>query len=426
LGVGSDLDIDGGYQQAASGELSVSFATSTESPLQATGPAQLAGLIRVLHGEGFALQSGNQPQILAASALSGAFDAAVTPIGDLNATPSPILYGPGSVVRYNYVSGFRRLADGSARAPSGGAAASDALPDLNLVLAAGESLAVGDGLVEFDALRVPAGASLSVESGGQLRVRMLEIEPGAEFEWLGGTIEIAGGSWQHPEAIEIGCHDAALLLLTGRAEIHAPRVEVCALGALRGDGRIHAPVESWGEIGPLDAGLDLAETLVQHEFGLLQFTRVDEPSDGLRLPPAIRVRGAATLDGFVSFGWIDPATDNPLALWRQPCGIAFDALTSARTRGTLRPLKRFACEVDFAPEVEGDRLRITLPRSPGCPDLDGDGTVTAADLNALFDLWGPCGTGCCRGDIAPLGGDGIVDGDDLAALAEQIGKEVQP
>ncbi|MFM1882687.1 MAG: hypothetical protein RJA05_1096, partial [Planctomycetota bacterium] len=426
LGVGSDLDIVGGYQQAPGGELGVSFAAPTDSPLQASGPAQLAGLIRVLHGGGFSLQSGDKPQILAASALDGAFDAAVTPIGDLNATPSPILYGPGGVVRYNYVSGFRRLADGSARAPSGVAAASDALPGLNLVLTAGESLAVGDGLVEFDALRVPAGARLSVESGGQLRVRQLEIEPGAEFEWLGGTIEIAGGSWRHPEAIEIGCHDAALLLLTGRAEIHAPRVEVCALGALRGDGRIHAPVESWGEIGPLDAGLALEETLVQHEFGLLQFTRVDEPSDGLRLPPAIRVRGAATLDGFVSFGWIDPATDNPLALWRQPCGIAFDALTSARTRGALRPLKRLACEVDFAPEFEGDRLRITLPRSPGCPDLDGDGVVTSADLNALFDLWGPCRAGCCRGDIAPLGGDGIVDGDDLAALAEQIGKEVQP
>jgi hypothetical protein len=43
-------------------------------------------------------------------------------------------------------------------------------------------------------------------------------------------------------------------------------------------------------------------------------------------------------------------------------------------------------------------------------DLDGDGTVTAADMGLLLDAWGPCpGPGSCAADLDGDGTVGIVD-----------------
>jgi hypothetical protein len=54
-----------------------------------------------------------------------------------------------------------------------------------------------------------------------------------------------------------------------------------------------------------------------------------------------------------------------------------------------------------------------LPDAPACPaDLDGDGTVSGADLGALLGNWGSC-SGSCPAD---LDGDGAVTGADLGAL----------
>ena len=54
-----------------------------------------------------------------------------------------------------------------------------------------------------------------------------------------------------------------------------------------------------------------------------------------------------------------------------------------------------------------------LPDAPACPaDLDGDGTVSGADLGALLGNWGSC-SGSCPAD---LDGDGSVTGADLGAL----------
>jgi hypothetical protein len=50
---------------------------------------------------------------------------------------------------------------------------------------------------------------------------------------------------------------------------------------------------------------------------------------------------------------------------------------------------------------------------PPCPaDLNGDGSVTGADIGALLGAWGACPAGCA----ADLDGSGAVSGADLGVL----------
>lgn len=54
----------------------------------------------------------------------------------------------------------------------------------------------------------------------------------------------------------------------------------------------------------------------------------------------------------------------------------------------------------------------TTPETPPCEaDLDGSGTVDAADLAILLGAWGPADGGC-----EDLNADGVVDAADLALL----------
>jgi hypothetical protein len=50
---------------------------------------------------------------------------------------------------------------------------------------------------------------------------------------------------------------------------------------------------------------------------------------------------------------------------------------------------------------------------PTGPDLDGDGSISGADLGLLLAAWGPCTATCCTAD---LNDDGVVDGADLGLL----------
>ncbi|MCE2881094.1 MAG: hypothetical protein LW636_01850 [Planctomycetaceae bacterium] len=56
-------------------------------------------------------------------------------------------------------------------------------------------------------------------------------------------------------------------------------------------------------------------------------------------------------------------------------------------------------------------LAVTFTESSNPADLDGNGTVDAADLATLLAAWGAC-TGC----PADLDGNGTVDAADLAML----------
>ncbi|MCI0362308.1 MAG: integrin alpha [Phycisphaerales bacterium] len=58
-------------------------------------------------------------------------------------------------------------------------------------------------------------------------------------------------------------------------------------------------------------------------------------------------------------------------------------------------------------------------------DLNDDGVVDAVDVSVLVSGWGMCRSGRdlfrgCRGDIAPAGGDGVIDMNDLLELLRHI------
>ena len=69
-------------------------------------------------------------------------------------------------------------------------------------------------------------------------------------------------------------------------------------------------------------------------------------------------------------------------------------------------------------EVEDYTLRIEEADEPCLGDINGDGTVTAADLGLLIGAWGPCGGGSCPSD---LNGDGQVNAADLGFLVAAWG-----
>jgi hypothetical protein len=57
-------------------------------------------------------------------------------------------------------------------------------------------------------------------------------------------------------------------------------------------------------------------------------------------------------------------------------------------------------------------LNITCAPAAQCPaDIDGSGTIDAADLAAVLGAWGTC-SGCA----ADVNGSGTVDASDLAAV----------
>jgi len=50
-------------------------------------------------------------------------------------------------------------------------------------------------------------------------------------------------------------------------------------------------------------------------------------------------------------------------------------------------------------------------------DINGDGSVTSADLAVMFSSWGACGSTC----PADLNHDGLVNGDDLTMVLNSWG-----
>ena len=77
--------------------------------------------------------------------------------------------------------------------------------------------------------------------------------------------------------------------------------------------------------------------------------------------------------------------------------------------GTATVIWRFGDEGDITWE---EAFPVECPSTPLCPaDLDGDGSVSAADLAILLGSWGPC-PGC----PADFDGDGSVGAADLAQL----------
>jgi hypothetical protein len=80
-----------------------------------------------------------------------------------------------------------------------------------------------------------------------------------------------------------------------------------------------------------------------------------------------------------------------------------------------------------SPDVNGNGIPDECEKAPLCPaDIappGGDGQVNVNDLLAIINAWGPCPAPpqTCPADIAPPGGDGIVNVNDLLAVINAWG-----
>ncbi|MCE2883061.1 MAG: hypothetical protein LW636_12000 [Planctomycetaceae bacterium] len=112
-------------------------------------------------------------------------------------------------------------------------------------------------------------------------------------------------------------------------------------------------------------------------------------------------------------GWGGYGAENAVGEPQLPAGTTFrDVLkgVDAVVFTTLQP-GFFYGFTDFTVRI--DNLRVTRVQ-PNPADLDGSGTVNAADLSILLAAWGECPPkGACPAD---LNGDGLVDAADMSVL----------
>jgi hypothetical protein len=84
--------------------------------------------------------------------------------------------------------------------------------------------------------------------------------------------------------------------------------------------------------------------------------------------------------------------------------------------GTLLTGGSFTLAGGFWPSVSGEPVNT-------CPGdiapIGGDGLVNIDDLLLVISSWGACAG--CAADVVPIGGDGLVDIDDLLAIISAWG-----
>ncbi len=140
----------------------------------------------------------------------------------------------------------------------------------DLHLKAGDSLVLGDETRRYGTITAEPGSTIRLTSAdSHLIVTNLTVEPGATFEWLGGTIEIDGGAWLHPYEITVGCDLDARLVLHAGAFVRAPKLLVCELGSLVGEGTVDAFVQNGGAIAGEDSGLRVLAGYAQEPTGTI-------------------------------------------------------------------------------------------------------------------------------------------------------------
>ena len=140
----------------------------------------------------------------------------------------------------------------------------------DLRLGSGDSLILGDETRRYGSIVAEARSTIRLTSrDSHLIVSNLTIEPGATFEWLGGTIEIDGGAWLHPYDLTVGCDLDARLVLHAGAFVRAPKLLLCEQGSLVGEGAIDAFVQNGGTIAGEGGGLRVLGGYLQDPTGAI-------------------------------------------------------------------------------------------------------------------------------------------------------------
>jgi hypothetical protein len=267
------------------------------------------------------------------------------------------------------------------------------------LLVGGEFEGMGGSLEVADALTVEPGGTLTlgnnssvaaaeiiVQSGGTLNMTAptallsvgdMTMDAGSILNWTAGTIAIDGGTWSNPVAatIDVGCDSmaASLHLLSG-ASVSAATLNICADGALEGDGSVNAALVNGGVVRPgegvgtLIAGSSYAQSangeLALDVGGLAAGTQHD----------VLTVVGAAALDGEASVNLVNGFVPQP--------GDDFEVLTAGSLAGEFTGVvgSPTSCGKVFGASYTATAASIETLYDPQQPDCNNNGVPDACDI----------------------------------------------
>ena len=312
------------------------------------------------------------------------------------------------------------------------------------------------GKVDQDAFAISGhsmgGGASALAAGADARIKCMVTLAAAETN---PSSSAAAGSIQRPSCFIVGSQDSIVAPATTLSQFNAcdaPRAFVTIAGGS------HCGFVDSAFFGCDSGSLSRAEQLAKTRALMLAFldthlrgdTAAFELSWGTAAPLAGTTRsrdarlttaiGAASLAGpagtplqttlSVTNLGPDATTVTPRAVAADGVAVAFEPATSAllaagETAGfTVRATSPVAVEANARIDAVRDRdgagaaLPLAISFTPaGSPaDLDGSGTVDAADLSIMLNTWGPCAA--CAAD---LDASGAVDAADIAALLNEWG-----
>lgn len=240
--------------------------------------------------------------------------------------------------------------------------------------------------------------------GSGLGTGLLEIENGSvtvagqtDVLVSGSAIRLLpGGRLISPE---VTAHAGALLEIQ-QGEIEASSL-VLSSGALRGQGRVQAPVLNRGEVFPDDLVVEQYSQLVDGELSL--------SVDG-RVTPRMTIEGAAEFNGRLELT-LEGSPPSP--------GYVYSAVLYATHSGEFADIAgaRFGPGATqfFAVLYGSDSLDLYVPL---CGDANLDGIVSGADYTIWADHYEMPNAAYTDGDF---NGDGFVSGADYTIWADHYG-----
>lgn len=144
------------------------------------------------------------------------------------------------------------------------------------------------------------GAFTLTDASVVVDVENINVEVGGAVNWMGGTINLAGGIWSQSETISVGCIGSSALNLADGALVIAPQIDVCASGAVTGNGTLMADVTNDGQIHPGSSTgtLSITGTFDQGASGHLEMELedlIDGSNDRLEVDGDVGLAGQLTV-----------------------------------------------------------------------------------------------------------------------------------
>jgi len=217
----------------------------------------------------------------------------------------------------------------------------------------GGNLSIGIGSLVAISLLVENGGALSLtDPAAVFDIQDMTVEGGGTINWMAGTINLNGGTWNQAQSLPIGCEGAATLNLFDGAIVISGQVQVCADGIINGDGSLESDVINNGRISPgFSAGtLIVTGTYEQSAIGVLE---IDIEGFTLTEYDQLEITGSAILGGtvnvFISKG-LDPMPAQLKFITGSPISGMFDNVSLPDPVG----------EFEFSIEQDSNSVTILL------------------------------------------------------------------